>query len=112
MNVKSLLLEHYLAWQQQEGEIGTWKHFASMIGIDHVYLNKIYNGKRKAGEKIVQQLADYFKDDRFYDAAGLDRPDKRLAYARRNWPALPENIKKLISESISHYTPEKLPDDS
>jgi hypothetical protein len=79
--------------------------------MDHVYLNKIYNGRRKAGEKTIQHLANYFKDPRFYDAIGLDRPEILLSYTRRNWGNMPTEGKKKIAEEVSRYTTEPLPMD-
>ena len=103
------MLDYYLAWQKQVGEIKTWKDFADVIGIDHVYLNKIYNGKRNAGEKTVQHLSQYFNDPRFYDAVGMDRPEALLTYTKRNWGSLPEEVKKKIAEEVSQYSKEPLP---
>jgi transcriptional regulator with XRE-family HTH domain len=110
VNIHQLLLEYYLAWQKDAGEDRPWKEFAKVIGIDNAYLNKIYNGKRKAGSKTIRQLADYFNDPRFYDAAALDRPEPLLSYTRRNWGSVPDEVKKRIAEDISRYTSEPIPD--
>jgi transcriptional regulator with XRE-family HTH domain len=109
VNIHSLLFEYYLAWQRQVGEIKTWKDFSDLIGIDHVYLNKIYNGKRNAGEKTIQHLSKYFNDPRFYDAVGLDRPELLLTYTKRNWGSLPEEVKKKIAEEVAQYTSDPIP---
>ena len=111
MNIRQLLLEYFLAWQKSIGEKKSWKDFADQIGIDHVYLNKIYNGKRNAGEKTIKHLSKYFNDPRFYDTVGLDRPEPLLSYVRRNWGSLPEEVKKKIAEEVSHHTTEPLPKD-
>ena len=111
MNIHQLLLEYYLAWQKQVGEVRTWKDFAELIGMDYVYLNKIYNGKRKAGEKTLHQLANYFKDPRFYDAGGIDRPEPLLNYTRRNWGSVPDETKRRIAKEVSEHTNEPIPDD-
>ena len=111
MTIRQLLLEYYLAWQKQVGDVKTWKDFAEKIGIDNVYLNKIYNGKRKAGEKTIQQLADHFKDPRFYDAVGMDRPEPLLTYVRRNWSSVPEETKIKIANEVSRTTIDPVPDD-
>lgn len=109
MTIHDLLLQYYLDWQRQRGEIGTWKQFSEEIGVEYVYLNKIFNGKRRVGEKIVQTLADYFKDQRFYDAADIERPDPLLAYTRRNWGSVPDELKQRIADEIAQYTSEPLP---
>jgi transcriptional regulator with XRE-family HTH domain len=109
VNIHQLLLEHYLAWLKEEGEVKSWKDFAETIGIDNVYLNKIYNGKRNAGEKTIKQLADYFHDPRFYDVGGIDRPEPLLNYTRRNWGSVPDEIKNQIAEDVSKYTSEPVP---
>ena len=111
VNVKQLLLEYFLAWEKEEGEIKTWKEFAEHCGFDHIYLNKIYNGKRKAGEKTIQQLANYFRDPRYYDAAGMDRPEPMTSYIRRNLGMAPDEVKKKIAEELSQYSSEPLPTD-
>lgn len=111
MEIKELLLEHYLAWQTKLREGKSWKDFSEYIGIDHVYLNKIYNGRRKPGLKTIQLFVDVLGDERFFDVVGLDRPDKYLAFTRRNWPSVPEELKKRIAEEIAPYTKEKPPDE-
>lgn len=111
MSIHQLLFEYYLAWQKQIGDIKTWKEFSESIGIDHVYLNKIYNGKRNAGEKTIRHLSKYFNDPRFYDAVGLDRPEPLLTYVKRNWGSLPEEVKKKIGEEVAQYSPVPLPHD-
>lgn len=110
MNIRQLLLEYYLAWQKELGEIKTWKEFSEKIDLDYVYLNKIYNGRRKAGEKTIQHLANHFKDPRYYDAAGMDRPEPVTAYIRRNLGGVPDEVKKKIAEEISQYTSELPPE--
>lgn len=89
----------------------TWKDFSEHVGMDNVYLNKIYNGKRKAGEKTIQQLANYFNDPRFYDAGNIDRPEPLLNYTRRNWGSVPDEDKKKIAAVISKHTTEPIPND-
>jgi transcriptional regulator with XRE-family HTH domain len=110
VTIHDLLLEYYLAWQKEQGDIRTWKEFAQVIGVEYVYLNKIFNGKRHAGEKTIQQLADYFQDNRFYDAADLERPEPLLSYTRRNWGSMPDDVKHRIAEEVAHYTSEPLPE--
>jgi hypothetical protein len=103
VTIRNLLLEHYLSWQKSLGEERTWKQFAEEIGIDHVYLNKIYNERRSAGEKTVTILAEHFGDLRFYDVVGMDRPDPELVKLRRAWGRLPDEEKKRIAEIAAPY---------
>lgn len=107
--VRELLIEHYLAWQKKSGDIKKQNEFASYIGEDEKYLSLIMNG-RKPSKRQVIAFADFFNDPRFYDAVGMERPEKYLDYAKRNWNLLPEELKKKIAEEIAPYTTEKPPD--
>jgi hypothetical protein len=67
------------------------------------------NDRRNAGEKTIQQLAEFFGDPRFYDVVGMDRPEKFLTYTRRNWGTVPDEVKKKIAEEVSRYATEPVP---
>jgi transcriptional regulator with XRE-family HTH domain len=84
VNIHQLLLEYYLAWQKEMGDVKSWKDFAELIGMDHVYLNKIYNGRRKAGEKTIQHLANYFKDPRVTSSTWRNDRDLEVTIYRIN----------------------------
>lgn len=109
--VRELLIEHYLAWQKSSGVIKKQGEFAAWVGEDIKYLSMVMNG-RKPSQRQVNHFADFFHDPRFYDAAGMERPEKYLAYTKRNWKHLPEELKKRIADEISPYTTEKPPDES
>ena len=111
IKLSDLLFEKFLEYQQAAGTRKTLKQFAEDIGLGQVYLNRLMNGRRSAGEKTIIHLAEYFKDPRFYDAAGLDRPEALLIYTRRNWGQVPEEVKKKIADQVAQYTTEKPPKD-
>jgi transcriptional regulator with XRE-family HTH domain len=103
MTIRKLLLEHYLAFQKNKEDTATWKEFSEHIGIDRVYLNKIYNGKRKAGEKTIEYLARFFQDPRFYDDAGIPRPDPQLQALIYGWANIPKDVQEKIGEEAKPY---------
>jgi hypothetical protein len=110
VKIRQLLLEHLIAMEKEVGEERSWKQLAELIDIDYVYLNKIYNGKRKAGKKTIDQLANYFRDPRFYDVVGMDRPEPTTSYIRRNLGGVPDQVKKKIAEEVAKYTTELPPE--
>ena len=109
LSVKDLLFEKYMEFQRTSKQRRTLKEFSEYIGIGQVHLNRLMNQKRKAGEKTIIRLADFFRDMRFYDAAGLDRPEPLLTYTRRNWGNVPDEIKKKIADEVAQYSAEPLP---
>jgi transcriptional regulator with XRE-family HTH domain len=102
-SLSELLFKKYMDWQRQVGERKTLKEFAEYIGIGQVYLNRIMNGRRSAGEKTIMHLAEFFHDMKFYDAVDLPRPDPALTFIIRHWGDLPVDIQTKISEEIKHY---------
>lgn len=108
--IRELLIEHYLTWQKISGEIKTQGEFAAYLGESEKYLSLIMNGRKPSKRQIVQ-FAEMLKDPRFYDAAGMDRPDQSLMYLRRNWQYLPKELKKRIADEIAPYTTEDPPAD-
>ena len=109
ITVHELLFEKYMDYQKASGQRKTLKEFSEHIGIGQVHLNRLMNERRKAGEKTVVHLAEFFSDPRFYDAAELDRPEPLLSYTRRNWPNVPEEVKRKIAKEVADYTTEPLP---
>jgi transcriptional regulator with XRE-family HTH domain len=107
--IKKLLLEKYLARQQELGERISLKAFADWIGIDDKYLNHIMNGRRNLSPRMAELFAEFFNDPRFYDLAGMDRPNPGLQYVSRHWEKVPEDIQRKIAEEISKYTTEPNP---
>ena len=109
--LSDLLFEYYMAWQKEVGGRRTLKQYSEHIGIGEVFLNQIMNDKRNAGEKTVDHLVQFFKDPRFYDAAGIPRPDINLKYTMRNWGSLPEEEVQKIKQIVAKYTTETPPEE-
>jgi transcriptional regulator with XRE-family HTH domain len=107
-----LLFEKYMEYQKISKKRKTLKEFSEYIGIGQVHLNRLMNGRRKAGEKTIARLADFFNDPGFYDAVGMDRPEPLLTYTKRNWGSVPEEVKKKIAEEVSQYTTDPLPENA
>jgi hypothetical protein len=107
---KELLVEHLVKWHYESGEDKSQAEFAALIGETEKYLSQIMNG-RKPSKRQTILFAEVLNDPRFYDAAGIDRPEPLLSYTKRNWGSIPEEVKKNIAEQISAYTTEKPPQD-
>jgi transcriptional regulator with XRE-family HTH domain len=103
ITIKNLLFEKYMDFQRTSGGRKSLKQFAEYIGVGEVYLNRLMNERRNAGEKAIVKLANFFSDLRFYDAAGMDRPDPQLVELRRAWGRLPDEEKKRIAEIAAPY---------
>lgn len=107
--IKKLLLEKYLARQQELGERISLKAFADWVGIDDKYLNHIMNGRRDLSPRMAVLFAEFFTDPRFYDLANMKRPNPGLQYVSRNWEKLPEEVRRKIAEEIKKYTTDPIP---
>jgi transcriptional regulator with XRE-family HTH domain len=110
IKLSELLFEKLLVYQQTTGSRKTLKQFAEYIGIGQVSLNRLMNERRSAGEKTVALLAEFFKDDRFYDAVGLPRPDPELKYITRHWGETPDEVRHKTAEEFGRYTTEPPPE--
>jgi transcriptional regulator with XRE-family HTH domain len=108
---KELLFEKFLEWQKNQREIKTQKEFADYIGIKGASLNHIMSGRRSPSRRIVEHLVGFFNDPRFYDSAGVTRPDPKLHYITRHWGDVPIEVQKRIAGEIEEYTNEKAPID-
>jgi transcriptional regulator with XRE-family HTH domain len=108
---RELLIEKFLEWQKAQGEIKTQKEFADYIGISEASLNHIMSGRREPSRKNIEYMAGFFKDDRFYDCAGLPRPDPKLHYITRHWGDVPIEVQNKIAGEIEKYTSERAPCD-
>ena len=111
LTLSNLLFEKFMEYQNEAGQRKTLKEFAEHIGIGQVYLNRLMNERRSAGEKAIIHLASFFQDDRFYDVAGLVRPDPKLHYITRHWGDIPIEVQKRITVEIEKYTSERAPRD-
>jgi transcriptional regulator with XRE-family HTH domain len=103
LSVSELLFEHYMIYQHKQKREIKQKEFADLIGIDDKLYNHIYRGRKKAGKNVIKQLADFFNDLRFYDAADMPRPDPLLFSLQRNWEKIPNAIKKKFSQEAAPY---------
>jgi DNA-binding XRE family transcriptional regulator len=106
-DVGALLFEHWMIYQQEVKHIVQQKEFAEYIGMDDKNFNHIYKGRRKVSKAVARQLAEFFDDLRFYDAAGYDRPDPHLHYVQSNWEDVPNGTKKQIAEIVAKYVGRK-----
>jgi transcriptional regulator with XRE-family HTH domain len=104
--VGNLLFEHFMIYQNKVRRVITQKEFADLVGVDDKVYNNIYHGRQKASKTVINRLAEYFDDLRFYDAAGMDRPDPLLFSVQRNWEKIPNAVRKKISETIAPYIAE------
>lgn len=110
IDVKLLLQEHLRAVEARENKRLTLKEFAEMIGYDDKLFNHLYNKRRPLTRDHAKKFADYFEDPRFYDAAGIPRPDPDLQFVQSNWEDVPDKVKRKIREEIERYTTEKSSD--
>jgi len=107
MDIKQLLFEHLLKMEHYAGRHISLKAFSKMLGIEYTYFNHIYNLTQAPSEKVIIVLADYFDDPRFYDVAGLQRPDPMLRFVIRTWGALSLEGKEKISKIVKYAQPSK-----
>ena len=100
---RNLLLDHYLEWQRNRGSAAPIKAFAEYLGISETYFNLIWNGKRTPSADIIARIATKLADPRFYDVAGISRPDPVFTYVAREWPHLSHREQEAVRELIRKY---------
>ena len=71
------LMEKYLDWQRDAGELKTAAEFAAYIGVSQPTISMWLSGKREPHGKNVDKLAAKFGPE-IYDILGLARPDPDL----------------------------------
>jgi hypothetical protein len=98
-----LLIEKYLEWQQDLGQVRTLKNFAEHLEIHEVTLNQLINGKKSCTPKMCVHLAKKTGDTRFYDLADLPHPDPGLQEITRLWSSLSEFARTAILEQVEDY---------
>jgi transcriptional regulator with XRE-family HTH domain len=103
VDIKDLLLEHFLAWQTREREKKTLKQFAEFVGMSPQQLNHYWTGKRAPTSEISDLFYGVFGDERFYTLAGYEVPDHRLQFLNKHWSEFDENDKTKIIELFNHY---------
>lgn len=99
----------YLSWQNQSGKRKTLDEFADYIGEKRPLVSAWLNGSRKPGLEKTEHLADLFGLD-VYDALDLPHPDPKLHYVTRHWEDIPEDVQRKVTEEVSKYTTEPMPD--
>ncbi len=100
MFIKQLIFEHWQKIENKRGDRVTLKQLAGMIGIEYSYFNHIYNERRPPTEEQIDALYDYFHDPRFYDAAGLPRPDFTLRLVIKNWGQMSQTTRRKIAKIV------------
>lgn len=101
--IKDLLLEHHLKYQQQQNRRVTAREFAEYIGLSYSFYGHLANGVRDPGIETVRQLALFFDDQRFYDAAKFPRPNPLVYGVSLVIDKMSEVDKKKISDIVSKY---------
>jgi len=101
--IRDLLLEHYLNYQRKENRRVPVKEFSEYIGLSYSFYNHLFNGTRDAGLNTINQLALFFNDPRFYDAAGFPRPDPLVNDLSLVVGKLNSKDRKVVSDVISKY---------
>jgi hypothetical protein len=79
------------------------KEFAEYIGIYDKNFNHFYTGRRLPKKELIEHLASFFEDFRFYDAVNLPRPDEELIYIQTMWGKLPKQIREDMFEEARKY---------
>ncbi len=101
-----LLLEKFLDYQKEQGEIKKLKDFAAHCHISETYMNLIMNDRRPLTSKLAVHLAKVLNEPRFYDAVNIPRSDpldpdlQALTYL---WPRLTEEERHAVREQGEHY---------
>jgi transcriptional regulator with XRE-family HTH domain len=98
-----LLLDHYLDFQKRKGELATQAEFADYLGIHKTTLSNLNKGERPLSKKMAILLAEKTSDPRFYDVAGLARPDPALSYVSKSWDNLTQEQQDEIQKNIKDY---------
>lgn len=101
-----LLLEHYLDYQRRTGKLVSLRAFAEHLGVHVSTISLLMSGKRPLSRSMAKRLAEAANDPRFYDAAGLSRPDPGLQYITQSWDRLSESQRNAIRETVARYITE------
>ena len=110
-NLKQLLIENFLQWQNEIGEIKYQKDFAEeVLEIHEVSYNRYLNGKRQPSLKTLISFAEKTGDPRFYDLAGIPRPDPDLEGLKALWKYIPEDKRHALLEQGEAYAAQNKPD--
>jgi transcriptional regulator with XRE-family HTH domain len=105
--IGDLLLHHRQQYENKIRKSVSQKLFAEYIGIDDKNYNHIFTGRRKPSRKMLDHLAKFFDDMRFYDAVGVPRPETELIYIQTSWGRLPKQIREEMYEIAKQYIDER-----
>lgn len=86
--------------EKEEGRHIPIKELAARIGIYDKYFNNIYNGNQAPSAAMIEVMADFWDDPRFYDAAGMDRPDPLLRIVIRKWGQISVDTQRELVAKI------------
>ena len=103
MKVSDYLLHYLQRWEQNEGERKTLKQYADYLGVNNKSFNHIWRDRRLPSQEIADQIYSVTGDAEIYDLAGLDRPDYRLNFIRKNWGKFPDDEKDKVMDMLSKY---------
>ena len=99
MKFSSWLLERYLEWQNELGELKSITEFAAWVGVSQPVVSKYLHGKGEPGEDNAYQF--YLKyGEEIYEILDMEPPDFFLRYVQASWHLLPEGTKEEIKEIV------------
>jgi transcriptional regulator with XRE-family HTH domain len=107
MKVSDYLLTYLRKWETREGERKTLKQFAEYLGVSYKSFNHLWRDRRVPSQEVADQIYSVTGDQEIYDISGLDRPDYRLAFIRKNWGDFPDEEKEKVMEMLSRYQSKK-----
>jgi len=102
----TLLIDHYLNWQKELGDVKTMRDFAAYLDVHEGTLNRIINGKQQVSEKLAVQFAQKLHDPRFYALENLPEPDLDFEKLMKVWQYIPAEKKRELREQGESYVAE------
>lgn len=86
-SIKQWLIDKFLEWQAQSGEIKSQREFADYLGVGNTSLSNWISGYRLPTGENIARLASKLGPE-IYDQLGLARPDPDLQAIVQNWEHL------------------------
>ena len=99
----TLLLNHYLDWQRELGQVKTMKDFAEHINLADATLNRIMNEKIPVTNSMLVHFARELHDPRFYALENLPEPDLDFEKLMKVWQYIPAEKKRELREQGERY---------